>query len=158
MTRGQRAEPGLLIDRATHGGVKYSVATNSLGKGEDRTHLASRFNFRPSLARVGEFLILSSTDGLTNDLIDALKDSSKPLAGTNTIVSADGVALASILNANRASLVSQNMVEKGHTQEQAEGEIDFLTTIVKHLGRATLTGDTHKDRPRFSLELKLNLP
>jgi hypothetical protein len=161
VTRGQRAEPGLLIDREEHAGVKYSVAYNSLGKDEDKTHLASRFNFRPSLARVGEFLVVSSTDGLTNDLIDALKDPSQaphPLAGTNTIVAADGVALASILKADRASLVSQNMVEKGHTQEQAEGEIDFITTIAKHLGHATLTGDTRDGRPRFNLEVKLNLP
>ncbi len=133
-----------------------------MGKEEDKTKVASRFNYRPALARAGEYLIVSSTDGLTNDLIDAIqqqaKDAVKPIAAVHTLLAADGVQLAALIQANRAAMVSQNMVEKGHTQAQAEGEVDFMKTLVEHLGHATLTGDAVDGRARLNLELKLNLP
>ena len=95
-------------------------------------HLPSRFNHSPSLARVGDCFVLAST-GLTRDLIDALLKSAKlparSLPATHTLASVDGVRLAEIVGADREALVTQNMVEKGHTRVQAEHEIDLLATI-----------------------------
>ncbi len=43
----------------------------------------------------------------------------------------DGKLLNKTLAANRVQLISQNMVEKGHTQEEAAREIDLLFKIVE---------------------------
>ncbi len=160
-TRGQQAMPGLIIDRPFQGKTKYTVAYFSTSGIEDKTNLDSRFNVRPALAMPGEYLILSSTDGLARDLIDALhqetEQTPKPLAGTHSLVEIEGGQLASILEANRKTLIRQNMVNKGNTQEQAESATDMLISLLKFLDRAKLGIGVHEGLTRFRLELKLNL-
>jgi hypothetical protein len=160
-TRGQQAMPGLIIDRPFRGKTKYTVAYFSTSGIEDKTNLDSRFNVRPSLAMPGEYLILSSTDGLTQDLIDALhqetEQTPKPLAGIHSLVELEGGQLASVLQANHKTLVQGNMVKKGNTQEQAEAETDLLISLVKFLDRAKLGIRVHEGLTRARLEIKLNL-
>lgn len=162
VTRGQKAEPGLVIDRVMQGDVKFTVVTNSVGKGEDRAHLPARFNYTPSLAHVGDTFILSSTESLARDLIDALKKApaanAKPLVGTHTLVEADGVQLAGLVDANRATLVERNMVEKGNSREKAEGEIGTLAGLLRLAKHARLTGSENGPPARYSLTVELNLP
>ncbi len=62
------------------------------------------------------------------------------------------------MQANRETLVSNNMVEKGNTVEQAKTDVDFLITLVKVLGRAKMTVGNADGKPRANLEIKLNLP
>jgi hypothetical protein len=162
VTRGQRAEPGFIIDRVTHNDVKFTVATNASGKADDKSKLPSRFNFNGSMARVGDSFILSSTQQLACDLIDALKKTPttavKPLDGTHTLVTADGVQLASILAENRETMIERNMVEKGNTRPKAEGEIDMLTAVARLVRRTELTAGTAAGTTKFSLGVDLNLP
>ena len=161
-TRGQQAQPGLIIDRPTHGDTKFTVAYFSAAGEKDKTKLDSRFNFRPALAMPGDYLVLSSTEGLARDLIDGLKKETaaplKAMAETHSLVEIDGLQLASILGVNRESLIRSNMVNEGNTEEQAETEIDILLTLVKHLSRLTLDVGSDESQPQASLELKLNLP
>ena len=161
-TRGQQALPGLIIDRAFHADTKYTVAYFTPDNLEDRTGVDVRFNFRPSLATAGNYLILSSTDDLTEALIDAVhKDaerSDRPRPGTHSLLEVSGVQLASILAANRNNMVLKNMVEKGHTREQAETEIDMLLAIVRNITQAQLAVSTDKDRSKASLKLELAIP
>ena len=70
-TRGQKAEPGLIIDRAAQGDVKFTYAYYRPPEEKDKSPLPDRFNYRPSLAMFGDYLIFSSAEGLTRDLIDA---------------------------------------------------------------------------------------
>jgi len=160
-TRGQQAMPGLIIDRPFQGKTKYTVAYFSTSGIEDKTNLDSRFNVRPSLAMPGEYLILSSTDGLTKDLIDSLnremEQTTKPLAGTHSLVELEGGQLASILEANRKTLIQGNMVDKGSTQEQAEANIDMFISLAKFLDRVKLRIGIHDGLTQADLEIKLNL-
>ena len=162
VTRGQKGQPGLIIDRDIHEGTKYSVAVFSEPKEEDKEARATRLNYRPALVCVGDYLVISSTDGLVRDLIVALKKEAKapgkPLADTHSLVEVDGVRLASILQANHETLVNNNMVEKGNTAEQAKSDVDFLITLVKFLGRAKVTIRNMDGKPRADLEVNLNLP
>jgi hypothetical protein len=162
ITRGQKAQAGLTIDRDIHDGTKYSVAYFSQGKGEDKDSRANRLNFRPALVRVGDFLVLSSTEVLVKDLIDALKKEARQarqvLAGTHSLIEVEGAALAALVQANRKNLVSNNMLEKGNTREQAETEIDALASLVKLLGRARLNLGSQEGKFRAGLEIKLALP
>jgi hypothetical protein len=159
-TRGQQAMPGLIIDRPSQGKTKYTVAYFSTSGIEDKTNLDSRFNVRPSLAMPGEYLVLSSTDGLARDLIDALhketEQTPKPSAGIHSLVELEGGQLASILEANRKTLIQGNMVGKGSTQEQAESSTDLLISVMEFLKHVKLRIGTHDGLTQADLEIKLN--
>ncbi|UCF17096.1 MAG: hypothetical protein JSW59_06475, partial [Phycisphaerales bacterium] len=160
-TRGQQAMPGLIIDRPMHGNTKMTVSYFSTAEIEDRTKLAQRFNVRPTLAMPGDYLILSSTDGLARDLIDAVNDEIErqvePLDQIHSLVEIEGGQLASILDANRDTLVRGNMIKKGSTKEQAESEIDVLTTLARLCERLRLSIGMNEGITEASLEMKLNL-
>ncbi len=72
-TRGQKALPGLIIDSATHNGTTYTTSFFSVADEENKDAVDIRFNFQPALAIAGDRLIMSSSDPLVRDLIDALK-------------------------------------------------------------------------------------
>jgi len=160
-TRGQQAMQGLIIDRSVHAGTKYSMAYFSTSGIDDKNNLDMRFNIRPALAMPGEYLILSSTDGLAIDLINTLNQEMehkvKPLVESNSLVEIDTAQLTSILKANRDTLVHSDMVKKGSTQEEAETGIDMLITMVKLVDCAKLSIGTHEGLTEACLEIKLNL-
>ena len=161
-TRGQQALPGLIIDKPTHGDTKFSAAHFSSADLEDKEKADTRFNFSPALAMVDDYLILSSAEGLARNLIDAVKkevaDSVKPLAGVHSVLEIDGRQVAAILGANRESMVRQNMVEEGRTQEEAEAQIGILLSLVEYLGQAKLDVASRDGLSEASFQLKLNLP
>ncbi|MGB2807948.1 MAG: hypothetical protein WBC22_09415, partial [Sedimentisphaerales bacterium] len=148
------------IDRPFQGKTKYTLAYFSTSGIEDKTNLDPRFNVRPALAMPGEYLVLSSTDGLARDLIDSLNQETeqtpKPLAGTHSLVELEGGQLSSILEANRKTLIQGNMVDKGSTQEQAEANIDLFISLAKFLDRFKLRIGTHDGLTKADLEIKLN--
>jgi hypothetical protein len=161
-TRGQQGLPGLIIDRVTHRDTTFTAAHFSSASVKDRTALDTHFNFCPSLAMLDDYLILSSTDGLARQLIDAVQDqqakTAKPSAVVHSLVRVDGAELASILRANRENLVRQNMIEEGNSQEQAETEIDILLSVIQYLGRLDLSVGHQQGQPHAQLQVKLNLP
>lgn len=161
-TRGQKAEPGLVIDRATHSDVKFTYAYYRPTEAKDNGVVDERFNYRPSVALTGDYLIFSSTDGLTADLIDALKkeavSAAKPSGPTHAVLQVDGVQLRSILARNRESMIRKNMVEKGNAREQAETDISGFLTLLDCLEEGKLSLDRDGGRPRATLELKLKTP
>jgi hypothetical protein len=161
VTRGQKAELGLLIDRPTYNDVRYSVAyfpTETVEKGPVGTH----FNFRPALVKLDEYLVISSTEQLARDLIDALKKEqkagAKPRSGTHSLVEIDGRQLASVLKANQQNLVSDNMLKKGNSKQQAEQETEVFATIVRVLGQARLEVGSTPGGQAAALRVQLNLP
>ena len=160
-TRGQQALPGLIIDRPEHKGVKYTVAAFAPAPAKERAAADMRFNFRPALAAAGEFIILSSTSQLAEDIMDALaKETSaaiKPLAGAHSLLEVEGAQLASILAANRDALVRQNMVNKGNAKEQAEGEVGVLLGLLKVLGGAKLEIGATEGKFTARLQVRTNL-
>jgi hypothetical protein len=160
-TRGQNAEPGLIIDRPSHRDISFTVARFAPPKVEERSDADVRFNFNPALAMPDGYLILSSTEGLARDLIDAVqKEASETLAGikdVHSLAEVDGTNLASILTANREQLVRNNMIEDGNTRDQAEMAIDALLSVISHLGqtRFEIRNESGATQARFVLELKL---
>lgn len=161
-TRGQQAEPGLIIDRPTHGDTRFTVARFAAPKVEERSDADVRFNFSPALAMPDGYLILSSTEGLARDLIDALKqEASETLDGieeVHSLVEVDGTNLAAVLRANREPLVRKNMLEEGHSREQAETAIASLVAIVGQFRQVglELRGLAGATQARLSIELKLD--
>lgn len=165
-TRGQQAQPGLIMDKGFHGQVKYTVAYFSAKEQKDRKALDVRFNFRPTLARTGPFAILSSTEQLACDLIDALQKELKqspsgqplPLPGVHSVLELRPSQIASLLRTNREILVRQNMVEKGNTRQQAENEIDMLITLLAAVQNLKLQISAPAEGTQATLKAKLQLP
>ncbi len=160
-TRGQQALPGLIIDRPEYHGTKYTMSYFSVADEPDAAKADVRFNFQPSLAFQNDYLILSSTRDLTENLIDSIKKESeqkvKPVAGIHTLGMLDGQNLASILDANRNTLVRQNMVEDGNSRQEAEAQIGILLTIAQHVRDFTIKAGSEKGMSQMTLTLGYEL-
>jgi hypothetical protein len=161
-TRGQKAQPGLIIDRVIQGEVKYTMAYFSPADANDRTKLPTRYNTRPALAMPGPYVVISSTDGLARDLIDALSREASPtgapVARTHSMLEIDGAQAAAALQVNRDTLVRGDMVKKGKSQQEAEAGIDLFITLVKFVDQIKLSIGTQEDLTQARLQMRLNLP
>ncbi|MGA2256708.1 MAG: hypothetical protein ABSG53_18830, partial [Thermoguttaceae bacterium] len=159
-TRGQKADPGLILDRESYAGIRFTVGRFSAVGEKRKTDLPTRFNIQPSIARLGDYLVLSSTERLTRDVLDSLKSemagSRRPAAGVSSVIELDGPQLSSILEANHEVMVRQNMVEKGTTKDQAEAQVGLVALVPKYLGQVKLSLACEDSRPTATLELKLN--
>jgi hypothetical protein len=157
-TRGQQALPGLIIDKANQDGVKYTISYYRPPTDKSSGTIDARYNFRPSLARPGDYVILSSTDALARDLIEAVKQAPSTPAKTspaaNGLMEVEGPALSAILEANREQMVRKNMVDKGDSREKAESDIQVLLAALGHLDHATLTLRRDAGRPQAELEIQ----
>ena len=125
-TRGQAAQPGLIIDRPMYGDVKYTVAAFAPPSKPSESPVGMHVNFQPVLAMPKGYLIISSAEGLARDLIDALKEEAagnvQPLAGMHSLLTVDGSRVASLLNANRENLILQEHGREGqHARESRCG-------------------------------------
>jgi len=121
-------------------------------KDKDSTTAAMIFNFSPSAAFSGDQFILASTADLAKQLASA------PAArasdnGVNTQMALHAEAIRDALSDNREQLISQNMLEEGHSREEAEAAIDLVFEFVRCVKGAGLTLQHEKD----SLSLQLNV-
>lgn len=161
-TRGQQGQPGMILDRPEYHGTKYTVASFSTAGLEKKTDLDTRFNFRPALAILGDYVVLSSTEQLARDLMEALekekKESPKQAAGIDSRLEVDLTAGSELVQANRELLVRQNMVEKGNSQEQAEATIGLIGMALGYLGKAKVEIGSQNGRSGATLRLELNTP
>ncbi len=123
----------------------------------EATDAPINFNFSPSIAFAGNRLIISSTSALASALIhqEDSSDASRP-TGHNTEVMLDAGVLQQVLSENREQLVAQNMLEKGHSQEAAEGEIGLLIDLFQFVRGATATLDTFDQELKLTFQLTLS--
>ncbi len=161
-TRGQKAQPGMIIDRPVYQETKYTVAYFSPADANDQAKPDMRSNIRPTLAMPGQYLILSSTDGLARDLIDALGKEAgqtvQPVAQTHSVLDIDGGHVVSILHANRETIVRGDMVKKGRSQQESEAGIDLLINLVRLVDQAKLSLGTDQGLTQARLTVRLNSP
>lgn len=120
------------------------------------------FNFSPTMAFSQQQFVLSSTKSLALELIQSEEETKehidtpeKSVAGDNTLARFEFAPLAQILADNRTHLVTQNMLEKGHAEEQAEREIDTLLSLIGLLKDAQLVLNTTSDSLALDLNVRL---
>jgi hypothetical protein len=94
--------------------------------------LPIQFNFTPCIAFDGPRVVVSSTMPLAKEILkqQSSKEPAPASVGTNTNVQLDVASLKEILNANRETLIANNILEKGHSRDKAEKEIDLLMSIL----------------------------
>jgi hypothetical protein len=139
----QEGRPKLLLASEEYRGVSISKATYLAAADTDKTAAPNYFNASPACARVGSRFVLSSTLELAKSLVDSLLDPAA--AAPDSSSAADNVFLeinvpqgAAVLEDNRSSLVSQNMLSEGHSREQAEQQVGLLLDVLRLLGTARL--------------------
>ena len=159
-TRGQQAQRGLIFDKSVHRGVPFTYCYFSARGEKARERLPARFNLRPALVRFGPYIILSTTDALARDVIDALsrEDGRAPSApaGAHTLLEiTDGSGIAALLNANRSALVRQSVVGSGASPQQAEVQLSLNMVLLQHLDRVQLSLSATPGGHRAEAELHL---
>ncbi len=159
-TRGQQALPGLILDKASHAGVPFTYGYYSARSEKDRANLPARFNARPALVRTGPYLILSSTDALAKDVIDAVNREDGRVAATrageHTVLEfRNGADIAALLRSNAPELIRQNVISKGAKTEAAKAEVENNIRLAEHLERARLSFSSTGEGQQADLELRL---
>ncbi|MCP5524694.1 MAG: hypothetical protein H7A46_24465 [Verrucomicrobiales bacterium] len=156
-TRGQKAEPGLILDRPRHGGIAITTSHFSTVGLTEAEQGNIRFNFQPTLAMPGEFAILSSSESVARRLVDSLTGhgGTKPIsaAGSHTRLTLHGGAIRDLLRLNFDAMVRNNMIEEGHTREEAEMAINLLLAVAGQVNRAEFGLGGGKQPPSASLTL-----
>src|SRR5262249_4947604 len=107
-------------------------------KAGSETEAALQYNASPTIAFVGDKVILASARPLALALIENVQKDSPPAGGINTQLAIDGRTARTALIENRGPLVARNMLDKGHGKEAAELEIDGLLALLQHLSAVSL--------------------
>ncbi len=112
------------------------------------------FNFSPSVGFAKERFVVSSTDRLARELVQA-----KAPRRTDETVNTDAVlhadVLKTVLEDNREQLISQNMLEDGNSREEAEAAIGLLLEFVGYFQDASLKLSVKKDRLSLGMDVRV---
>ncbi len=131
----------------------YLPPADEKARGEAGLH----FNASPTIAFVGDRVILASAKPLAMQLVEQAPKADQPAeTKANTVVQLDGNVGRQSLIENRASLVAQNMLEKGHDRTAAEQEIDRVLAVLGYFEGASLglsAGDASLD---LAFEIRLS--
>jgi hypothetical protein len=156
-TRGQNAQQGLILDRQTHAGVTFTYGAFSPRAEKDRAHLPARFNTRPAIVHCGPYIILSSTDALARDLIDAVnkEDGRTPAvpSSAHTIIEVDNVPeIAALLQADKPAIVRNSVLANGKKPAQAAPDFDQNVSWLDKIAEVKLS--VYSDQLDLDLELR----
>lgn len=113
------------------------------------------FNFSPSIGFSGNRCVLASSRSLAKDLTER-SDLEGEKHDLNTRASLNADVLRDVLADNRQQLVAQNMLEEGHTREEAERDTDLLLQVIQYLRGATASLGTENDSLNLALSIELD--
>jgi hypothetical protein len=126
---GASGQPQLDFDIEKEGDTQI-ISTQYLPEVDEEKSTEARlnFNFSPTLAFVGEVVIVASTEQLARDLMQhvAADRERAENSAVNSAFIVDLSVLRDVLLDNRRHLVSQNMLKEGHTREEAASQIGLL--------------------------------
>jgi hypothetical protein len=149
----QQGQPQLDIDTEKFKDGQI-VTTSYLVEDENKEDGLINYNFSPTVAFVGDYLIISSTGTLARELVDKARAGGKPNdKDVNTFAKLDAKQLRQILQANRESLIAQNMLEQGSDRAEASKRIDQFLGLLDSTKNASFRLFNHHDK----LELKIEL-
>ena len=114
------------------------ILTTAFLKPQPNQPVSIEYNFTPTLIMTDELFILASTKALASNLQDpkVAKGSKANRSTINSQFQLYGAALKHILEKNKEFLITQNMLDKGSTREQATDEVTLIlqaTEILKML-------------------------
>lgn len=158
----QNALPQLEMETRQHGGGRMVVASYPPESDAPvSTPGKVNYNFSPTVAFVADRVMFCSTAKLAEELIDLVNTrATQPAAPSaiNANVSIDGAAIRAALVDNRAHLVAQNALQKGHSQEAAGQEIDALFELARWFKGASLQMENDKQQIKLEWSVQLSPP
>ncbi len=96
--------------------------------------LPIQFNFQPCIAFSGDQVAVASTVEIAKQIFSPQSAKSESSLtrpdNANTTVALDVTSIAGLLLVNRETLITNNILEKGHSRQQAEEEVDLLFTVL----------------------------
>lgn len=139
----------------------YELVTSSyipeVGE-EDSTTAPINVNFSPTIGFAGTRFVVASTTALATRLIepaDESIDATEEAVPGNTVVRVNASVLRSVLLDNRDQLIAQNMLENGHTREEAEAEVGVFMELMDAVGAVTV--ELHCARGELTFDLEVGL-
>jgi len=133
-----------LLRNETYRGVEIQSARYlppTAGELEATRGLPIRYNFEPSLAIVGDWLVLATRPGIVHALIDGRGGSTPVRPGLNAGLWVDGPEALAALRANREPLVARTMMEKGDDRATAERKVDLLLDLGRYVRSVAFTAE-----------------
>jgi hypothetical protein len=153
--RGQKGEPQLLMELGSHRDVPIATV-RYLEELAPEAPLPMHQNVKPACGVVKGELVLSSSDALLRDIIDAVLDGRRDVqTGALESLTLNGRAIAKILAENEVPLVTQNMLEKGHGKAKAEREVTAFLGVVGLFDDAQIATRAGEGELQVSLRLRL---
>lgn len=153
VTGAMEGNPQLELDMPKTDGFELVTARFLPRAGEEHSREATlQFNFSPSVAFAGSRFILSSSEGLARQLAAAETTTTAP---ANTTMQLHVPVLQQVLRANESHLIAKNMLEEGHSREEAQQQIDLFLRALGVLRDASIELTT--DNGHIGLDLKLRL-
>jgi hypothetical protein len=96
--------------------------------------LPIQFNFQPCIAFSGDQVAVASTVEIAEQIFSPNSDKTEStltkLDSANTTMVLDVTSIASLLFENRETLITNNILEKGYSRQQAEEEVDLLFVVL----------------------------
>ena len=113
------------------------------------------YNFSPSIAFQGEYIVISSTADFARELAVATKklDQSDEASASNTVLSLDADLIKKLLDDNRESLIAQSMIGSGKTRAVATAEVDVILNLLDYLDQGHL--DLRFDGKQMKLDVQV---
>jgi hypothetical protein len=148
-------QPQLDLDMEQEGDVQLVSATYLPEPESDREQMPINFNFSPSVAFEADRFIIASTKELARALARS-KPSATDQPPGNTAARLNLQVVREILADNRGQLVAQNMLEEGHSKDEAERQIDLLLMLVGFVQDASVELAQRDGQLCLQLDLRLN--
>jgi hypothetical protein len=151
-------QPQLEMDMEKEAGVQF-ITSRFLPTEDnaDSREAAINYNFSPSVAFAGDRFVLASSADLVRELSrENRSDRDAQDRTTNTLIQANFGAVRESLRDNREHLISQNMLEKGHSRAAAEGEIDTLLDLMTLVDSAKVQLNRLPDRLELGVAIGLS--
>ena len=155
----QSGAPPLMLGSEISDGVAIATARYMPAPGppeDPEAEVHVRHNFSPSIAEVDGRFILASSTPLARTLIEAIR-SAAPRDSTDAtlLMTADGPALAGLVDLNRERLILRNMLERGNDRAAAERDVAVLAGLLRYLGQGTLRVVDGAEASTLALEFAL---
>ncbi|MFM8723851.1 MAG: hypothetical protein ACKON9_01865, partial [Planctomycetaceae bacterium] len=112
------------------------------------------YNFSPTVAFQGDQFVLASTEQLAAELLQAPR---QPALAANVSLDLQAEVAGQLVADNQQSLVSQNMLTKGQTREEAEAEVAVLQQLIRLLRGATFQLKHDSTAKQLQLDLAVQL-
>jgi len=135
--------------------IAYRIPEDKERK-DDPTDL--RFAFEPTYVRVGDQFVVSSTMDLAKELVDLLqeeKKSKKTGVAASSQVKFYGPGAAKFLEANEDQIITQSILERAITIDEARKDVKALVDLLRNSSGASTSTEYLKDEFRFDIRLKL---